>query len=409
MDKRLYILYLAIFIDLLGFGIVIPVLPSYVQELGGHGYLVGIVAASFSIMSFFFTPIWGSLSDKFGRRPILLLTILFSTLAYGSLYFASSLTVLLLSRIFSGIGSGNISVAQAFIVDTTPPEKRVKAMGMIGAAFSLGFIFGPPVGGFVKEAYGFGALGIVVGALCLVNLIIAWFWLPESIYQKNRELKIKLIPFNDLIKSLEIPGRRQIFLFNLIYITAFFMFQITGTLVWEEKYGFDASQISLIFSLIGLCSAIMQGGLAGLFNRWLGEFKLIFLGSFMLMFALATISFVQPGWFFYLEIPLIILIVVANGFVGPASISILSRITNPKEQGKTLGLFQSYGALARSVGPLVGGMLFDVDMHLPYLFGAAILIVGVFLASSLGKFLQEEKASANIVPSPTENPSPSHP
>ena len=230
MDRRIAILLLTIFIDLLGFGIVIPILPNYAKELGGSAMWTGIVVGIYALCSFIATPIWGNLSDRYGRRPLLLYTIVFSTVAYFMFSFATTIWLLLLCRAIAGLGSGNISVAQAYISDVSSPEKRTKMMGMIGAAFGMGFILGPPIGGFIAGELGFAWLGYITAMLCAINFILAYLFLEESLVEKKTK-KLQIIPIDLYKQSFSIKQRAFIFIYNFFFVSAFSMFQITATLL----------------------------------------------------------------------------------------------------------------------------------------------------------------------------------
>lgn len=404
MDRRKAILFLTIFIDLLGFGIIIPILPNYAEELGASEFMIGVIAAVFSLMQFVFTPIWGTLSDQKGRRPMMLISIAITCIAYLLFSQATTLWLLIISRCLAGLGSGNISVAQAYIADITPPEQRAKSMGMIGAAFGLGFIFGPPAGGLIMEYWGIMYVGLICGALCLINLVLAFFVLPESLGEKIQARKINILPVKDFVKVLSSGGPRELFLINFIYITAFFTFQITATLLWDDKYGFGDKEIGYLFAFIGICTAVMQGGLVGFFTRVFGEFRLLTIGTYMLMFCLLVISFIPEAYFIPFELIILLFLAIANGMVGPSSLSLLSAMTDKHEQGRRLGLFQSFGSMARVIGPLMAGMLYGINMHLPYLVGAALLLVNVFLCYNIKKFRpgieKDTSAEEIITPAP---------
>jgi len=380
--SALSVLFLTIFIDLLGFGVIIPILPSYSKEIGASNFMVGVIAASFSLMQFLFTPIWGSLSDRYGRRPVILGTTIVSTVAYLIFSHATVLPILILSRCLSGLGSGNISAAQAYITDITPPEKRAQSMGLIGAAFGLGMIFGPPAGGLIKSHLGVEYIGYITAGLCLLNFVLAYILLPESLKEKNkRKIDIHLIlPVKEYVQVFYQKGKREIFLINGIYVTAFFMFQITAALIWKEVYHFSEDKIGYIFAFIGVCTTIMQGGLIGFFTRRFGEQRLLFMGTVLLMICLASMPFVTAKWFVPFELILLMFLAIANGMVGPSCLSLLSQMSARHEQGRTLGLYQSFSSIARIIGPMLGTAMYAFDVKLPYLAGAAILLVNVYLA-----------------------------
>lgn len=378
-----FVLFLTIFIDLLGFGIVIPILPNYIKTMTSSNFLVGLPVALFALAQFFTTPVWGALSDKYGRRPIILGSVLISTVAYAVFSFAVNLPIVLISRILSGIGSGNISAAQAYISDITEPKDRAKSMGLIGAAFGLGFIFGPPIGGFLMEDFGFASIGWFCAGLCVINFALAYFMLPESIKEK-RDAKIDILPIRDYKYALSLELMPLIFGIGFIYTIGFFLFQIPSTMMWKEHFEFTDKQIGFVFTFIGISTAIVQGGLIGVFNRWFGERKLILWGNILLGLSVVGIPFVSKANFIPLEFILLFFLAIANGFVGPSALSIVSQLAPRNEQGVVMGVYQSVGSLARMFGPIVGSSLYGLDYRAPYLvalvvYGTNAVLVYIFL------------------------------
>lgn len=373
-----FILFLTIFIDLLGFGVVIPILPNYVKTMTTSNFMVGMPVFLFAISQFFFTPLWGAFSDKYGRRPIILVSIMISTVSYIVFSFSTTLVILLFARLLSGIGSGNISAAQAYISDITEPKDRAKSMGMIGAAFGLGFIFGPPIGGFLMQDFGFPSIGIFCASLCVLNLILAYFLLPESL-KEMRESKVSMLPVNDYIHVLSMKLLPLIILIGFIYVAGFFLFQIPSTMMWKEHFGYTDKQIGFIFTFIGISTAVVQGGLIGVFNKWFGERKLLLWGNILLGISVVGIPFVPKDLFIPLELILLFSLAVANGFVGPSALSIVSQIAPKNEQGVVMGIYQSVGSLARAFGPLVGASLYGLDYRAPYLIALVIYIINALL------------------------------
>jgi multidrug resistance protein len=378
------ILFFTIFFDLLGFGIVIPILPNYVKEMTESDFLVGMPVTLFALSQFFFTPIWGSLSDKYGRRPIILISLVLSLIAYFVLSFADSFLMLLFARILSGIGSGNISAAQAYISDVTDPKDRAKSMGMIGAAFGLGFIFGPPIGGFLMEDFGFSSIGHFCMLLCALNLILAYFFLPESLKERRYEVKINLLPIKDYRYVFSKPLLPFILFIGFIYTAGFFLFQIPSTLMWKERFHFSEKEIGWIFTFIGVCTALVQGGMIGFLNRWFGEKKLLFWGNVLLALSVLGIPFVSKAYFIPVELILLFGIAVANGCVGPSALSVVSQIAPEKEKGLVMGIYQSFSSLARAAGPILGSSLYGISFFTPFLaacfiYGANAIITFFFL------------------------------
>lgn len=378
MDRKLAILFLTVFMDLLGFGLVIPILPIYSVELGASAFEVGMIMAVYALMNFVFSPFWGSLSDRHGRRPVIAGTVFITAMGFLLLANAHTLLLLVLARMLAGIGSANIATSQAYITDVTEPQNRAKALGMIGAAFGLGFIFGPPVGGYIKAHFGMDAVGYVAMCLSLINLILILLFLPESLDEKDAGNKIQVKPITNSIMALRNERFRDLFVTSFIYITAFSMMQITVALLWEQHYGLNEEHIGYMFAFIGLASAIVQGGLIGWLTRTYGEEKLMVYGCILLGIGLLMIPFVPVAYFVPLGFVPVLFLSLANGCMMPSISSLLSRNAEKKEQGQVLGMNQSFGSLARVIGPTVGGFLYGWHYTSPYV-GGAIMMVGALL------------------------------
>jgi MFS transporter, DHA1 family, tetracycline resistance protein len=326
-------------------------------------------------MMFIFTPVWGTLSDRYGRRPIILWALGISTVSYVMFAHADTLFLLIACRMLTGIGSGNITAAQAYITDITPPEGRAKAMGLIGAAFGLGFIFGPPMGSFIFMHFGIEWVGYAGAILCALNMIAVWAFLPESLKEKVMGRKIRIKPVAGAINALRQERFRDLFLISFIYITAFSMMQMTIALFWTDDYGLDKEQVGYMFAAVGLASAIVQGGMIGWLQRTFGERKLMIYGCISLAIGLGMIAFVPAAWFLPLSAVSIALLALGNGCLGPTLLSQLSKNAEQREQGEVLGLNQSFGSLARIVGPALGGRLYGWHHTLPYI-GSGVIMLG---------------------------------
>jgi multidrug resistance protein len=381
-NKPITVLFVTIFIDLMGFGIVIPVLPIYANELGASGTMIGLITASFAIMQFLFAPFWGGLSDRFGRRPILLASIGLMGMSYLLLAQGESLWLLLLSRMLAGVGAANISTANAFISDVTPAKDRSKNFGLVGAAFGLGFIFGPPLGGFLKDHFGMASVGYVSAAMAGGNLLMAYFMLPESLHVEERTGKKRLFPnpFGEIIRVLPRKQLSRLILSNFLFLSAFSMMQITASLLWKGQFELSEAEIGYTFAFVGVTMAIVQGGLIGPFTRWFGEKRLYVVGSILMAMGLAILPLVPPDYFVPLELVGLLLISFGNAFFTPSIFSLISQRAGRQEQGKILGLMQSVGSLSRVVGPFIGGTLYGAFYYLPFLVAAGAM-VGVCLFS----------------------------
>ena len=376
----LSVLFVTIFLDLMGFGLIIPILPILSKELGAPYWQIGTIAIMFPFMPFLFASFWGGLSDRYGRRPIMLVSIFITALAY--VFFAHATTILLLfiSRGLSGFGAANLSVAQAYISDVTEPKTRTKAFGIIGAAFGLGFIFGPPIGGYIKENFGLIYVGYTAAGFSLLNLIMAFFLLPESLHERTTNRKLFPNPFSDVIAGFKTEMTGSLLLINFVYVAAFSMMQVTAALLWEEHYDLTESEVGYTFSYIGALAVIIQLGLLGWFNKKLGERKLLILGNILMLIGLLFMPFVPKAWFIPLELVLLALLSLGNSFLTPTINTLLSNNTDRASQGKILGTNQSVGSLARVIGPQVGTALYGLAYYMPYVAAAIIMLLVAWLS-----------------------------
>ncbi len=359
-----------------------PLLPLYARDLGANGLQVGLLVSIYSLVQLVMAPIWGRISDRIGRRPVLLLGLLGSGVAYLVFAGADSLTLLFLSRVVGGIGGSTIPVAQAYIADVTPPERRAGNMGLIGAAFGLGFVIGPMLGGILAGVSpgSPAAPGYAAAVLCATNAVAAVVFLRESrqVGTTNRTTR-----FN-LAGSLAIAASsRQILVTLAVYLAitmAFSTLQPTLSLLASERFSMGEREAGYLFALLGVVSAIVQGGLVRRVAPKIGERYLLrasalpFAVGLTLMGLSETIPAMVAG---------IVLVGVGYGGTIPSVLGLLSRAVAPERQGATLGLGQSVGSLARVLGPAMAGALFDVRLALPYLAGSVLIALGALLTGML--------------------------
>ena len=381
---RLGLLFLAVLVDLIGFGIVLPLLPLYAEGFGASGLQVGLLVAVYSLVQLGMAPLWGRLSDRIGRRPVLVLGLLGSSAAYVVFAQADSLAVLFASRIVGGIGGSTIPVAQAYIADATPPSRRTGNMGLIGAAFGLGFVIGPALGAFLAGASpgSPAAPGYVAAVLCLANALAALLWLPES-RVPGKDAPTPRFAVRAALREAAASRQIRLVLGGYLCITmAFSALQPTLSLLALERFGMGARQAGLLFALLGVVSAIVQGGLVRRIAPRTGERRLL-LGS-ALPFALGLLA---VGWSPTPSVLLAGLALVGIGYGGaiPSVLGLLSRAAHPERQGAVLGVGQSVGSLARVLGPTLAGRLFDVRLGLPYLAGAALVLAGALVSARLAQ------------------------
>ena len=374
----LSLIFLTVFIDLLGFGILIPILPSFaIKELGVDEAAVGIAIALYSFVQFIFNPILGKISDKHGRKPVIVMCLLTNAVGYVIFAFTTSYFILLVSRVVAGVGGSSIAVAQAYIADVTTKENRSKGMGLIGAAFGLGFVFGPLIGGFLSKL-GYLATGLGSASFSLIAFIVTIILLPESNTERNKvvEIKRKILNINAIQKAFK--HSELAILISLFFILTFSFANIYGTfaLLGLQVYGFTDLQNGYMFGIIGLSSAIVQGGLIGPLTKLIGKHRILVVGSFLITVTLAIIPY--AGNFLWLAVDSIFLS-FGTGMLQPTLLSLISEVTSEAEQGITLGVNQSLSALARMFGPLWGGFTFQyLGYAFPFLTGSAfmLLIVG---------------------------------
>ncbi|MCH8034682.1 MAG: MFS transporter [Bacteroidetes bacterium] len=373
--SALSLIFLTVFIDLLGFGILIPILPTFAKiELLVDETAIGVVVAVYSFVQFLFNPILGKLSDKYGRKPIIVISLFINVIGYVLFAFTTSYILLLVSRIVAGIGGSSISVAQAYIADITTKENRAKGMGVIGAAFGLGFVFGPLMGGFLAS-YGYMVTGFASATFSILAFILTIVLLPESNVNRKTpaETKIKFLDV-DGFKNVFAKPERAILIF-LFFVLTFSFANIYGTfaLLGLQVYGFSDMQNGFMFGIIGLTSAIVQGGLIGRISKVVSKKNILKSGSFFIMVSLALIPYGDT----FLGLAIIcIFLALGTGIFQPTVLSLISEVTPDTEQGVTLGVNQSVSAFARVVGPLWGGFAFEfLGYPYPFLTGAAFTLL----------------------------------
>jgi MFS family permease len=379
----LLVLFLTVFIDLIGFGMVIPFLSFYAREYGASGMAVGAVVGVYSIMQFFFAPIWGRISDRVGRRPVLLVSLTASITGYLLFAFSRSLALLFMSRVIAGIGGANIGTAQAYIADSTSPENRAKGMGLIGAAFGLGFILGPPLSGILAAVgtkhglHGNLLPGLVAAGLSFTAFLVALAVLAES-------KPPAIVPRSGLPPQFDIRLWRYVFSTRILgaLLAGLFLtllavsgMEINVTLHGRDRFHFRQLDMAYLFLFMGVIVAGIQGGLIGRLVKKLGERRVIMIGaaSFMIGFFL-----IPSIWRLPLLYVVAFFIAIGQGLCYPALTSLVSRESPENERGSILGLATSAGSLARFLGPLVAGALYDVAGAAGGFYGG-----GVFMAIAL--------------------------
>lgn len=396
MSKRrkasLSIVFLTVFIDLLGFGIVLPLLPRYGQQFEADHLQLGLLMASFSAMQFLFAPFWGRVSDRVGRRPILILGLVGSTASYalfgyatslgreGTLLGLSALTWLFLTRIGAGIAGATIPTAQAYIADITGTKERGKGMAMIGAAFGIGFTFGPLIGAaFVSEGTAPSAMpGYVAAGLSGMALISAIFLLSESLKEDSRPAPAHWLDLESLHRALKRPAQGKILLTIFVSTLAFAQWETVLALL-TKSMGLGDRDNFYVFAYIGFIMALSQGMLVRRLLPKLGEFRMLLIGAPVMAAGLLAMSLpahYSSAGMLYAVLPIVVL---GYSAVTPSLQSLLSLQSQSDEQGGILGLGQSMSAIARILGHVIGMVLLGMNLMFPFWGGGVLMLMAAAL------------------------------
>ncbi len=389
----LAVLFAIVFINLVGFGMVVPLLPFFGQSLSAEPWQIGIMFSAYSLGQFFAEPFWGRLSDRIGRKPVLLITVAANAVGYLALAFVPNIWMAIAVRLFTGLGAGNISTVQGYVADVTPPEKRAGRMGLIGAAFGGGFIAGPALSGLlVREDLGilgyqlpiFAAAGLA--ALAAIGVL---FLLRES--RGKADPATPSVPFLSGVRdAVRNPVVSRVLLVTLIYMAGFSGMESTFGLWTESRYDWGAREVALTFVVVGVVSMICQGVIAGPLARRFGESRVLAVGC--LMFGLGLIGQVLSpvAW----GVP----VMMAFGAFGmamtmPNISALISRATSPNQQGAMLGLNMATSSSARIVGPIVAGAIFTYVGHdWPFLIGAMLMVPAAIMALNAGRAVKRGRA-----------------
>lgn len=386
MGPRL-VLFLTVFIHLLGFGLLLPILPYYAKTYGAGGLEVGLLSASYSFCQFLFAPVWGRVSDRIGRRPILLGSLVVTSASYLVFGFAHSLPLLFASRILAGIAGAVLPTAQTYMADTTSPGERTKGMGMIGAALGLGFTFGPAIGGALSH-FGYSAPAFASAGLACVAAVLAFFLLPESLSPEARVEAATLRRARPglwaaFTEAYARPAVRPILVLYFLGTLCFAGLEATFALYGHEKYGLKASNVGYLLGYMGVLAVLMQGGLVGRLARRFGEPTLVRVGFLLLGAGMLFAGSAPPFAWLFLALAAVAL---GNGLASPSLAGLVSIASGVAEQGSILGVYQALGSLARSIGPSLGGLAFDtLGPTSPLWIGGCIVALASFIAGSLSR------------------------
>jgi DHA1 family tetracycline resistance protein-like MFS transporter len=372
----LVIIFLTVFIDLLGFGIIIPLLPFYAESFGATPLVIGLLFAVFSACQLVAAPALGDLSDKYGRRPVLIFSLAGTVVSFVMLAMAHSIAMLFAARIIDGLSGGNISTARAYVADITEPKDRSRAYGLIGAAFGLGFIMGPALSGVLAK-YSYTAPVWAAAAITLVATLMAFFWLPETIHRAAAGTGM---PFRNLAEMIRRPGLRRMLWIDFIYWFAFAVFQTTFALFVARRFGFDASQTGYYFAAFGVLGAIVQGTAIRPLVHRLGDKPTFLLGLVCAAVGLVGATLAQTVVGFTIAM---IPMALGIGFGHPTVSALVSRAGRNDEQGRVQGAAGAMESLGRAIGPVWGNAaLARFGEGTPYLSAAVCLVLTLVLSAT---------------------------
>lgn len=377
--RALTFLFLTVFIDLLGVGLLVPVLPYLVRRYDSDAFTVGLLSASFAMAQFLASPLLGLWSDRAGRRPVLLISLFGTGVGYYLFGIGGSLAVLFVARIIDGFTGGNFVIAQAYIADVTESHERTKAFGLIGAAFGLGFVLGPAISGLLT-GFGIAAPAYAAGTLAVANTLFGYFVLPESLPPEKRQRGAwrarDLDPLRPMFKYLRRPVLGlmlwAVFAFNFAHSGL----QSNFAVYTLNRFHWGPRDNAWMFVYLGVSSALVQGWLIRKLAPKLGERKLAVWGTLITAAGFAVLAWAPvPVWLF-----VGLTLTVLGGGGGPAMQSLISQHAEPREQGTLMGVVQSVGGLTRILGPVWAGFIFDyLGMSSPYWSGAAVLMAAWYL------------------------------
>jgi MFS family permease len=388
--RALYVLLLVVFINLVGFGMIIPLLPFYAKSLNASPWQVTAMFSAYSLGQFIAEPFWGRLSDRIGRRPVLIVTILANTLSYVALAFAPSIAWAFAIRMFSGCATGNISTIQGYMADVTPPEKRAGRMGLLGAAFGMGFVVGPTLGGLLPglaKLFGHSDTGrlafqiplLTAAALAAVASLGVFLFVVESRAPSHKDAPV-IRRRDHLAAASAHPVLSRVLLVTLIFTGAFAGMESIFGLWTQARFDWGPRQVGLCFAVIGVVASVGQGLITGRLARRFGEARVLIVGLMITTFGLAITPLVPAAAF----VPVTVgCIAFGQSLAFPCIAALISQATSPDKQGAMLGLNAAAGSLARMSGPMLAGPLFGLAIGGPFWLGAVLMLPAIAFAATI--------------------------
>jgi DHA1 family tetracycline resistance protein-like MFS transporter len=400
MSRPLLVIFLTIFVNLVGFGIIIPLLPFYARTFGASPITIGLLFASFSLAQLLASPLLGDLSDRWGRRPVLILSLIGTAISFAMLAIAESLAMLFAARIVDGLSGGNITTARAYIADITAEEDRAKAYGLLGAAFGLGFIVGPALGAGLSHISYTAPIWAAAG-ITLVATVLAWWWLPETVHRAHAGGG----PFWRALRDLgHRPGLRRLLAIDFIYWMSFAVYQTTFALFGARRFGFDATHTGYLFAAFGAVGVIVQGGLVGPVVRLFGTGRTLVIG-------LIVTALGWGGSALTHSVPLFVALLVPGaigiGLCNATLSALVSNAADRREQGRVQGAAGGLESLGRTLGPIWGNVILQkVGEGAAYGAAAALLLTAAGLAGRREERGTERGTVPFLTPEKGDSPPP---
>jgi DHA1 family tetracycline resistance protein-like MFS transporter len=375
VTRPLLIIFLTILVNLVGFGIIIPLLPFYAEQFGASELVIGLLFAVFSLCQLIASPVLGTLSDRYGRRPVLIFSLAGTVLSFVLLATAQTLTMLFVARIVDGLSGGNISTARAYVADVTEPKDRARAYGLIGVAFGLGFILGPALSGLLAAKVSYTAPIWAAAGITFVAMVMAWLWLPETVHRTSAG-STRL--FGTIAELMQRPGLRRLLVIDYVYWMAFAVFQTTFALFAARRFGFGAPETGYFFTAFGLLGALVQGFLIRPTVDRFGDKPTFVAGLACAAVGLVAASFSQSVLVFAVAL---VPLALGIGFGHPTLSSLISRAARGDEQGRVHGASSAIESLGRTIGPVWGNAsLQRFGEAMPYLSASGLLLLTLVVA-----------------------------
>lgn len=381
-DKRLLPIFVVVFVDLMGFSLILPLLPYYAGSFGASEVTIGWLVATYSICQFLASPVLGGLSDRFGRRPVLVFSQLGSFAGFVlmglAIHMPSAVLWLFVARIVDGVSGGNLSTAMAYISDVTAPEERAKSYGLVGVAFGLGFMLGPAIGGFLST-YGYDVPAYAAAGFSLASVALTYFYLPESDHRADAERASGLAAFTRIGGYFEIPELRRLLLVFFFFALPFALYVSMFALYAEKVLGFTAAQTGYFLAFVGFLGVVWQGGFVGPAVKRFGEPRSLLLGLVSSAVGLFLIAWVDTWWKL---VPVALFLSFGTGMTRPSLTSMITQAAPQNRRGGVLGITSSLESFSRIVAPIAGGWILYA-LHPSWLgyAGGALGLAAVALAA----------------------------